>query len=171
MPKLEKKRNVSIELKRKILIEAGHRCAIPTCRNVVGADIHHIIPWSQRKEHNYQNLIALCPNCHRMADRGYIDRKSLRMYKNNLRFLYDKFSVFEIDLLFDLNRLEVGKKTQFFPFLKLFIKRIIDAGYISYEETFPRVAIGNVKIDPDLIKITQLGRVFIKNISSKNIGY
>jgi hypothetical protein len=71
---------IAAELRRGILVEAGHRCAIHTCRHP-DVDVHHIIPWEQCQEHSYDNLIALCPNCHRRASSGEIDRKSLRMYK------------------------------------------------------------------------------------------
>jgi hypothetical protein len=40
--------------------------------------------------------ILFCPNCHRRADRGEIDRKSLRLYKLNLRFAHDKYSQLEM---------------------------------------------------------------------------
>ena len=159
------------DLRRKVLVEAGHRCAVPTCRSVVGVDVHHIVPWNKRKEHKYPNLIALCPNCHRMAEKGDIDKKSLYLYKNNLRFLYDKFTTFEVDLLYELVELNPGEKHQFLPFLKLLIKRIMEAGYITYEETMAQVAMGDTKLNPDLIKITNSGRQFIQDISSKNIGY
>jgi hypothetical protein len=66
-----------------VLIEAGHRCAIHSCRHV-DVDVHHIVPWAQCGEHRFENLIALCPNCHRRAERGDIDRKSLRLYKARL---------------------------------------------------------------------------------------
>ena len=89
----------------KANLEAGHRCAIHTCREIIEVDIHHIVPWSKCKEHNYENLIALCPNCHRLADRGRIDRKSLRMYKANLRYAHDRFSQLEVDLLFQLYKI------------------------------------------------------------------
>lgn len=72
------------DLKRAVLVEAGHRCAIPTCREPT-VDIHHIIPWERQKEHRIENLIALCPNCHRRADRREIDAKSLRLYKKQLQ--------------------------------------------------------------------------------------
>lgn len=165
------RQKIPANLKRKVLIEAGHRCAVPTCRSVVGVDIHHIVPWSRCKEHKYPNLIALCPNCHRMAEKGDIDKKSLYLYKNNLRFLYDKFTTFEVDLLYELVELNQGEKYQFLPFLKLLIKRLLEAGYITYEGTMARVAMGNIKLNPDLVGITDSGRRFIKNISSKNIGY
>jgi hypothetical protein len=75
---------IPAELKRQVLVEAGHRCAIHTCRHPADVDIHHIIPWAQCREHTFENLIALCPNCHRRADAGEIDRKSLTMYKARL---------------------------------------------------------------------------------------
>jgi len=74
---------IPAELRRAVLIEAGHRCAIPRCGHS-DIDVHHIIPWESCKKHEYKNLIALCPNCHRRAHKGEIDRKSLREYKARL---------------------------------------------------------------------------------------
>jgi HNH endonuclease len=82
-------------------VEAGHRCAIPTCR-YIEVDVHHIVPWAQCQTHEYDNLIAICQNCHRRANRGEIDRKSLLLYKINLRFVHDKYSQLEMDILFEL---------------------------------------------------------------------
>jgi 5-methylcytosine-specific restriction endonuclease McrA len=76
----ERRPKIPAELRRRILVEAGHRCAIPTCRHIE-VDVHHIIPWEKVRKHSYANLIALCPNCHRRATSGEIDRKSLLMYK------------------------------------------------------------------------------------------
>lgn len=28
---------------RDVLIEAGYRCAVPTCRNILAIDLHHIV--------------------------------------------------------------------------------------------------------------------------------
>jgi len=72
--------SIPAEVRRKVLVEAGHRCAIPHCASTE-IDVHHIIPWEICQEHSPDNLIALCPNCHRRADRGDIDRKSLMIYK------------------------------------------------------------------------------------------
>jgi hypothetical protein len=70
-------------IRRSVLVEAGHRCAIPSCRNP-DVDVHHIVPWEKCQTHEAENLIALCPNCHRRAHKGEIDRKSLHMYKVQL---------------------------------------------------------------------------------------
>lgn len=161
---------IPADLKRKVLVEAGHRCAIPTCRNIQ-VEIHHIVPWEKCKEHQYDNLIALCPNCHKMADDQKIDAKSLRIYKNNLRLLYDKFTLFEIDVLFELNKLPLDKVMQYPPYLILLIRRIIEAGYIKWIKTPVGVSIGGMKSNPDHLQITSAGREFLKNLTLEETGY
>jgi hypothetical protein len=47
-------------------------------------EVHHIDSWSEEQAHHPDNLIALCPNCHDLADRGAIDRKALRELKVKL---------------------------------------------------------------------------------------
>ena len=76
--------SIPADLRRRILIECGHRCSIPTCKHP-NIEIHHIIPWESCHKHEFTNLIALCPNCHTRAHKNEIDRKSLRRYKENLK--------------------------------------------------------------------------------------
>jgi len=121
---------MSAELRRRVLIEAGHRCAIPTCRHIE-VDVHHIIPWNACQQHQYENLIALCPNCHRLADKGQIDRKALLTYKANLRFMHDRFSQFEVDFLFEAYGLPADLMIMWPTGLTLLLKRLIDAGYLE----------------------------------------
>jgi hypothetical protein len=158
--------SIPAELERSILVEAGHRCAIPTCRQIE-IEIHHIIPWERCKNHEYDNLIALCRNCHSRSDKGQIDRKSLRMYKSNLRFLTDKFSNFEVDTLFELTKKE---RLSILEPMKLLVKRLIDADYIVYEDTPSWAAVGGnrgqMKLNPDYISITQKGKDFALGASS-----
>ncbi|GGX11712.1 hypothetical protein GCM10010297_36300 [Streptomyces malachitofuscus] len=84
--------SIPAELRRRVLVEAGHRCAIPTCRQHP-VDIEHIDDWAQVKKHEFENLIALCPTCHRRKGNGanQIDRKSLRQYKANLAVLNSRY--------------------------------------------------------------------------------
>lgn len=74
---------IPAEIRRDVLCEAGHRCAVPRCL-YPDVEIHHIVPWETCKSHDFENLIALCANCHRRADSGEIDRKALRLYKSRL---------------------------------------------------------------------------------------
>ena len=81
--------------KRMVLVEAGHRCAIPTCRHPT-TEIAHIVPESQNHDDTFENLIALCPNCHTQYNQQKeIDRPSIRMYKRNLEILNSRYSDFE----------------------------------------------------------------------------
>ncbi|MEU8335548.1 HNH endonuclease signature motif containing protein [Micromonospora tulbaghiae] len=82
------------ELERQVLVEAGHRCAIPTCRQVP-VELAHIDPWSKVQEHTFGNIIALCPTCHTRFDRGEIDRKAMLQYKANLGLLNSRYGDLE----------------------------------------------------------------------------
>ena len=150
-------------LRRRVLVEAGHRCAIPTCRHI-DIDIHHIVPWERCKEHKYENLIALCPNCHRRADKNEIDRKSLRLYKANLRFAHDKFSQFELDILFQLG-FHPHVALPFPGILALLIKRLFDAGYVVLRQNpAGTMEMGGIRLSPDLLLLTDKGKAFIDGL-------
>lgn len=86
--------DIPAALKREVLVEAGHRCAIPTCRSHP-VEIAHIEPWAKVRRHEMINLIALCPNCHTRYDRGEIDRKAMKKYKQNLGLVNSLYSSME----------------------------------------------------------------------------
>ncbi|MFF3242908.1 HNH endonuclease [Streptomyces sp. NPDC002870] len=85
---------VPVEVKRAVLVEAGHRCAIPTCRAST-TEIAHIKPWHKVREHKFENLIALCPTCHSRFDKGEIDRKAMLQYKANLGVINGRYGEIE----------------------------------------------------------------------------
>lgn len=76
--------------KRMALVEAGHRCAIPTCRHPT-TETAHILPESESDDESFANLIALCEKCQKKE----IDRESIRGYKRNLAILNSRYSEFE----------------------------------------------------------------------------
>jgi hypothetical protein len=94
-------------VRRAVMVEAGYKCAIPHCGHS-DLDIHHIIPWEKCRTHDYKNLIALCPNCHRKAHKGTIDSMSLRIFKNAL---VNSFR-FSDSLSFDAPAIEIRRKIQ-----------------------------------------------------------
>lgn len=151
------------DLKRRVLVEAGHRCSIPTCRHIE-VDVHHIVPWETCHEHRYENLIALCPNCHRRAGKGEIDRQSLRIYKANLRFTHDRFSQFEVDLLFETNKLPIGRGLLYPAFCELFVKRLLDAGYTQLSASNYNATLSDVQLGPSVLSITESGRLFVASL-------
>jgi HNH endonuclease len=151
------------DIRRRVLVEAGHRCAIPTCR-YIEVEVHHIIPWAQCLAHEYDNLIALCPNCHSRADRGEIDPKSLRHYKINLRFAHDKYSQLEMDVLTELYRATSEDGIPWLGFNLILLKRLLDSDFISVQELSSYSSIGDIRTTPDLIFITAKGRAFIDEL-------
>ncbi len=85
------------EIERKVLIEAGHRCAICKYTRI---EIAHIIPWAESSDNSFENLIALCPNCHDLYDKDKkIDKISMLTYKNNLAVLNQRYGDFERRIL------------------------------------------------------------------------
>ena len=87
--------HIPANVKRAVLVEAGHRCAISTCRATT-TEIAHIVPWATSKDNSFENLIALCPTCHtRFDQKKEIDQLSIKMYKQNLSILNNRYGEFE----------------------------------------------------------------------------
>jgi hypothetical protein len=61
---------IPAELERSLFLEAGYRCAIPTCRAVAPLTIDHIEDWANVKEHKFINMLVLCRNCHGIKGEG-----------------------------------------------------------------------------------------------------
>jgi hypothetical protein len=76
--------------KRMALAEAGHRCAVPTCRHPTH-ETAHILHESENDDESFANLIALCEKCQKKE----IDRQAIRGYKRNLAILNSRYSEFE----------------------------------------------------------------------------
>ena len=64
----------------RIIHKVGNRCCYPNCDETDALDVHHIIPIEKGGTNKESNLIVLCPNHHRKADRGLISRERLKLY-------------------------------------------------------------------------------------------
>ena len=94
-----KDRHIPTEIKRLVLLESGHACAIPTCQ-FPATEFAHIEPYAIVKRHDPANIIALCPNHHHLYDqKKQIDRKSMQAYKLKLQFLNKRYTKYELRLL------------------------------------------------------------------------
>jgi len=94
MTEADQRPPIPMQLQRQLKVEAGHRCAIPTCRQTP-VELAHIVPWSQVREHTFENMITLCPTCHARFDRGEIDRTAMRQYKANLTVIASRYGDLE----------------------------------------------------------------------------
>lgn len=77
-------------------MEAGYRCAVPTCRGILALDLHHIIEVSEGGGDDTSNLIALCPTCHALYTRGTITKDAISAWKTmlvGLSHAFDKDSI------------------------------------------------------------------------------
>jgi hypothetical protein len=82
---------ISLDVKIQVLTEAGYRCAVPTCRNILAIDLHHIVEVKDGGRNEASNLLALCPTCHALYTRGTISRESINTWKMMLVTLNHAF--------------------------------------------------------------------------------
>src|SRR3954454_2013730 len=85
---------IPADLVRQLMIEAGYRCAIPTCRTVQPLEIEHIEDYARVKKHEFSNMIVLCRNCHGLKGTGprALDRKALKRLKANLAIINQRYN-------------------------------------------------------------------------------
>jgi hypothetical protein len=90
---------LSAKTRLTVLTESGYRCAVPTCRNVLALDIHHIWEVSAGGGDDPANLVALCSYCHDLYHRGTIQTESIHIYKAMLVAITRAFDFEAIDRL------------------------------------------------------------------------
>lgn len=97
--KVGERKNLPLKMQVIVLTESGYRCAVPTCRNILAIDMHHIWEVSAGGGNDPSNLIALCPTCHALYHRGIIKADSIYAYKAMLVAITRAFDVEAIDRL------------------------------------------------------------------------
>jgi hypothetical protein len=88
----QKRPPIPAQLRREVIVEAGDRCAIPTCRETP-VHVHHID--GDPTNNTFENLIALCPTDHERADKQLIKRAHVHMYKANLSVVSQRYGDLE----------------------------------------------------------------------------
>lgn len=166
-------RNIPVEIKRQVLVEAGHCCAIPTCQ-FPATEFVHIEPFSRAKEHRVENIIALCPNHHALYDKKkLIDRKSMLMYKQKLQFLKKRYTKYELRILALL-----AEKPAVVANGEIQVLGLLKDGLIKNAKTFMTQSLamqdnqGNAVFQDETIQLfaavlTEKGKQFIDNWRSK----
>ncbi len=97
--KLRERKKLSLATRVAVLTEAGYRCAVPTCRQILALDMHHIWEVAAGGSDNPDNLIALCPTCHNLYHRGTIHSESIYVYKAMLVAITRAFDIEAVDRL------------------------------------------------------------------------
>jgi hypothetical protein len=97
---------IPLNIKTIVLTEAGYRCAVPNCRNILALDMHHIHQVAHGGGDVSSNLIALCPNCHNLYHRGNISTDAIYTWKSMLVAISRAFDLEAVDRLLFLEPLE-----------------------------------------------------------------
>jgi hypothetical protein len=84
---LSSRRSVNTSTRQAVLLEAGYKCANPSCRHVLTLELHHILWIKEGGSNDPLNLVALCPNCHSLHTAGHIPRQAIRTWKSLLMSL------------------------------------------------------------------------------------
>jgi len=154
--------SIPMSLQREVLVEAGHRCAISTCRHPT-TEIAHIVPWTEVNEHKFENLIALCPNCHGLYDRDKkIDRKSMLLYKANLGLVYCRYGEFERRILGIFCDLPKANAILLPGWHDIHVYYLLKDGFLLKTERNSGVIIGGVPSWEEY-QLTSSGRAFVEN--------
>ncbi|WP_375491982.1 HNH endonuclease signature motif containing protein [uncultured Jatrophihabitans sp.] len=163
---------IPADIARQVKIEAGYRCAMPTCREQE-IDIAHIVPWADVQEHKFENLIALCTPHHRQQERGDIDRKAIRQIKANLSLLNNRYTEVERNILNEFARQPDLQRLAIDHTMMIMCRGLLDDGYLEVEvhaddgiasvltddETGEELM--RIPLAPDVLKLTPAGRTFL----------
>jgi hypothetical protein len=151
------RRNLPAQTRLTVLTEAGFRCAVPTCRQILALDLHHIYQVKDCGGDDPFNLIALCPTCHALYHRGTISRDAIYAYKAMLIAISRAFDLEAIDKLLFLCQLESDFLVVSGDGL-LHFARLIAAGFASVEQK----ANNNWLIVSYTVNISEKGRQLIE---------
>lgn len=84
---MAKRSKVPETIQQVVLLEAGYKCANPTCRHVLTLELHHIVWVKDGGGNEPDNLLALCPNCHALHTKGHIPAQAILAWKSLLTSL------------------------------------------------------------------------------------
>ncbi len=152
---------IPAELDRRVKVEAGHRCAIPTCRQTPVV-IAHIVPYAKVLEHKFENLIALCPTCHSKYDiTKEIDRKSMMIYKANLTVINSRYGDLEKRVLEKFASNPGTKFIELPDFFEILLKHMIDDSLLVSVRPSGRISVGSEDDDEEGGVVLTANRYFI----------
>jgi len=129
-----KRKKISMQVVREVLTESGYKCAVPTCRNILAIDIHHMVQVSEGGANVLSNLLALCPNCHSLHHKHIISRDSIYAWKLMLVSLSRAFDTNAMDDLLFLKQTP-PKKLQISGDGVLKFSRLIGGGLAEFKLT------------------------------------
>jgi len=150
------------EIEGAVLAESGYRCAVPTCRTILAIGPHHFVEILESGGYVTDNLLALCPTCHAMFQRGVVRRDAMYTWKSVLSSMNHAFDAATTDHLLFLNRPE-AKSLRVSGDGVLQFSRIISAGLASFG-----VAMQNGPLILYWVTLTAKGKSLVEAWTSGN---
>jgi hypothetical protein len=83
----EGRKTIPKRMEKRLYQEVSSRCPICGEEDVTKLTIHHLEPFARSKEHNPDEMIVLCANCHAKADAGEIPSEELYEAKTGPRVI------------------------------------------------------------------------------------
>lgn len=80
--KEEPGRHPPVAVRRDLLVEARHKCAV--CRERAPLQFHHMVEWGPPSHHDTAQMLAVCGTDHDLCTKGDIDYESQVKYKGKL---------------------------------------------------------------------------------------
>ncbi len=65
-------RTIPPRVRRAVIARDRRSCVVPSCRNRIWLDLHHLTPRSQGGTHSEDNLVTLCSGHHRLLHEGHL---------------------------------------------------------------------------------------------------
>ena len=103
--KLRERKSLKLSTTTIVLTEAGYRCAVPTCRNILALNFHHMLELSKDGGDDPSNLVALCSYCHGMYHLGHFSAEAIYAWKAMLVAISRAFDLDAVDRLLFLSPL------------------------------------------------------------------
>jgi hypothetical protein len=112
-------------------MEAGYKCANPTCRNILTLELHHMRWVKDDGDNDASNLVALCGHCHDLHTHGHIPEDAIRHWKGMLLALNNAFDRGSADLLLFLSKV-ADKEVWYSGDALLRFAGLISAGLVTF---------------------------------------
>lgn len=154
-----------------VLLEAGYKCANPTCRHILTLELHHIVWVKDGGGNDPSNLVALCPNCHSLHTHKHIPAEAIHTWKSLLVAL-NSANHGTADLLLVLaadekRTREAVTENQFnLPFRFTgdglpALSGLLTSGIIEISKHYSGVSIGGSSMPSFEVQLTEKGRALV----------
>jgi 5-methylcytosine-specific restriction endonuclease McrA len=159
------KGKISPSTRERAMIEAGYRCAVPTCRSSLSLDVHHITQKSEGGTDEIENLIVLCPTCHAAFHRGTYSKEAIRVWKITLLQLNNSYDRNAVNLLLLLDLLIFPPFTvtadALLPFAPLITSGLVNVTPKLF--TSPATQMSGLNVHHQyMVQLSEAGQAFMK---------